>query len=131
MKRLIENQGMIGTVRVLFAICLGLGLSATAQADSADYGTATAAQTVSQIANASASNSPVVVCGGQSGHRRLEIRGTDIATVWRSAYHMLFPAAGLAETRNMDRGKVLPDKGPTWRVSVDHGDAVVSIQAKW
>lgn len=119
MVRLTEDQRTLNTIGLCFlGLCLWMGMGKAAQA-------------MSPIANAAANNTPIVVCGGQSGHRSLEIRGADIATLWRSAYHMLFPSVALADKNKMDRGKALPDKGPTWRISIDHGDALLTIQTKW
>jgi len=132
MIRLTENQSTLNTVGLCFlGMCLWLGIGNAAQADSADYGMPVGAQAMSPIANAATSNTPVVVCGGQSGQRSVVIRGADIATMWRSAYHMLFPSLALADKNKMDRGKALPDKGPTWRIGIAHGNALLTVQTKW
>ena len=132
MTRLTEDHRTLNTIGLcLIGSCLWLSMDNTAQADSADYGMPMDAQAMSHSTNAAASNAPIVVCGGQSGHRSVEIRGTDVATLWRSAYHMLFPTSALADKNKMDRGKALPDKGPMWRINVDHGNALLTVQTKW
>ena len=128
MNRLTEDQCTLHTIGLcLLGSSLWLGMGSTAHAE-----VPMGARALSPVAYHSSSDAPIVVCGGQTGHRSLEIRGTDVATLWRSAYHMLFPTSALANDKNkMDRAKALPDKGPTWGISLDHGDALLTVQTKW
>jgi hypothetical protein len=92
------------------------------------------AQFLNPIAQQSASDGPVLVCGGQSGHRdaSLQIRGTDVAALWRSAYRMIVPRSALADSQSPEVGvRKLPHKGPVWGINLSHGDAMITIQTKW
>jgi hypothetical protein len=135
MNRLTEDQRMSRRIGLsLLVLCLLVCLSSTARAGSDGYLMDMQAQSLNPIARHTASDGPVLVCGGQSGHQgaSLRIRGTDVAALWHSAYRMLVPRSALADTSSPESGvSKLPHKGPVWGISISHGDAMVTVQTKW
>lgn len=116
----------------LLGLFLLVCLSGTARAGSDGYLMGMDAQSLNPIARHSDSGSPVLVCGGQSGHRAsLRIRGSDVAALWHSAYRMIVPGAALADKSPEVGVNKLPHKGPVWGISLAHGDALVTLQTKW
>jgi hypothetical protein len=136
MNRLTEDQRMSRRIGLsLLGLCLLVGLSGAARAASDDYLMDMQAQSLSPIAQRSASNGPVLICGGQNAHRGagLLIRGTDVAALWRSAYRMLAPRSALADDSSSPKVGVKepPHKGPVWGINLSHGDAFLTVQTKW
>jgi len=135
MNRLTENQRMSRRFGLsLLGLCLLVCLSGTARADSDGYLMDMQAQTLNPISRHVASDGPVLVCGSHRGGslRILRIRGTDVATLWRSAYRMLVPNSSLADSSSPQVGvSKLPRKGPVWGINLSHGDAVLTFQTKW
>lgn len=116
----------------LLTFGLWAGICTFAQA--AGYTSALDAQAFNPIAQNSASDTPVILCGGQPGQRRpasLKIRGADVATLWRSAYRMLVPGSSLANESKVGRAPKLPHKGPAWGISLRHDSALLTVQSKW
>ncbi len=82
----------------------------------------------------SRSGSPVLICGGKVGNQgaKLQIRGSDVAALWRSTYRMLIPSAALSNNSSPQVGvSTLPHKGPVWGINISHGDALITVQTKW
>ncbi len=135
MNRLTEDQRMSRRFGLsLLGLCLLVCLSGTARAGSDGDLMDMQAQSLNPIARHVASDGPVLVCGGQSGHRgaSLRIRGTDVAALWHSAYRMLVPKSSLAYSSSPEVGvNKLPHKGPVWGINLSHGDAVLTVQTKW
>lgn len=134
MNRLTEDQRMSRRIGLgLLGLCLLVCLSVTARADSDGYLMDIQTQSLNPIARHTASDGPAMVCGGQSGHRgaSLQIRGTDVATLWHSAYRMLVPRSALTDPGSPgNSASKLPHKGPVWGINISHG-AMVTIQTKW
>ena len=135
MNRLTEDQRMSRRIGLnLLGLCLLVCLCGAARAGSDDYLMDSEAQTLNPIAQHSASGSPVLVCGGQSGHRgaSLHIRGTAVAALWHSAYRMLVPRSALADSSSPEIGvSKLPHKGPVWGINISHRNALITVQTKW
>jgi hypothetical protein len=134
MYRSTEDQQMSRRIGLsLLGLCLLVCLSGTARAGSDDDLMGMDAQSLNSIAQHSASSGPVLVCGGQSGHHgSLRIRGSDVASLWHSAYRMIVPSAALADSDSPQVGaRQLPHKGPVWGINISHRDALVTIQTKW
>jgi len=132
MNRLIRDHSkLLHLGQYLLAICLCLGVCALARA--AEYPNDLYAQSLNPNAQNSSGDAPVIICGTQPGQRptSLNIRGADVATLWRSAYRMLFPASSLTVNSNMDRAAKIPHKGPAWGISISHGGALVTVETKW
>ncbi len=132
MNRLTEDQRMSRRFGLsLLGLCLLVCLSGTARADSDGYLMDMQAQSLNPIARHVASDGPVLVCGSHRGGS-LRIRGTDVATLWRSAYRMLVPNSSLTDSSSPQVGvSKLPRKGPVWGINLSHGDAVLTVQTKW
>lgn len=115
--------------RHLLGIGLCLGICTVTQAGG--YSSELDAQTLNTIVQYS--NAPDITCGKQPGQRpaSLNIRGADVATLWRSAYHMIFPGFSLANDSKVGRAAMVPHKGPTWGISINKSTAMMSVQTKW
>lgn len=76
---------------------------------------------------------PDITCGKQPGQRpaSLNIRGADVATLWRSAYHMIFPGLSLADNSKVGRAAMIPHKGPAWSIRINNRTALMTVQTKW
>ncbi len=128
MNRLTEDQRLSRRIGLkLLGLLFLVFLSSTSRAAQGNEFTDVGAQY-------SRSGSPVLVCGGKIGNRgaSLNIRGTDVAAIWHSAYRMLVPGAALADSKAPKVGvNTLPHKGPEWGINLSHGDAMVTLQTKW
>ncbi len=114
----------------LLGIGLSLGIGTLAQA--AGYSGEPDAQAMNPMAQYT-NAAPVITCGRQPGQRpaSLNIRGADVATLWRSAYHMVFPGSSLADSNKIGRLAITPHKGPAWGISINQHSALVTVQSKW
>jgi hypothetical protein len=85
------------------------------------------------IFSQAATDRPITVCGGASGHRSpsLEIRGAEITALWRRAYHMLVPSSALADAELAARPALRAEHGPAWRINLNHGHALMTLETKW
>lgn len=130
MNRLAQGHSrLLQQSRYLLAFGLSLGMCSAALA----FGESDA-QDLMSIAHYTGTPAPTITCGKQPGQHpvSLNIRGADVATLWRSAYHMLFPGLSMADKgKVISRAAMVPHKGPAWGISVNHDSAVLSIQTKW
>lgn len=130
MSRLTQGHSRLLPQRrylLTFGLCLGLCPAAQAfDASGVQY-----PDPVAQYANTA---EPTIICGKQPGQHplSLNIRGADVATLWRSAYRMIFPGLSVADnSKVISRAAMVPHKGPAWSFSVNRDSAVISIQTKW
>jgi hypothetical protein len=132
MNRLTQDHSkLLHLGQYLLAICLCLAVCALARA--AGYPDELDAPAMNAIGQHTTSEAPVIICGRQPGQRpaSLNIRGADVATLWRSAYLMLFPGSSLTTDSKVDRAVKIPHKGPAWSISISHDSALVTVQTKW
>lgn len=115
------------TLALLGALLLGFG--SLAYADESSFTTAFDGYVFSRAA----SDGPITVCGGASGRRSpsLEIRGAELTALWRRTYHMLVPSAALADAELAARPRQHAQHGPSWRINLNHGHALMTLETKW
>lgn len=119
----------IPTTLALLGALLVVGMGRAAYADESPFITALDGHVFSRAAT----DGPVAVCGGAAGRRSssLEIRGAEVTALWRRAYHMLVPSAALADAELAARPTQHAQHGPSWRINVNHGHALVTLESKW
>jgi hypothetical protein len=125
-----SHSTLLNLGRHLLGIGLCLGICTIAQA--AGYPGELDAQTLNPIAQYM-NAAPDITCGKQPGQRpaSLNIRGADVATLWRSAYHMIFPGLSLADNSKVGRAVMIPHKGPAWGIRINKRTALMTVQTKW
>lgn len=119
----------IQTTLALFGAVLLLCAGTLAHADENPFVNSFDGTVFSQAAT----DRPITVCGGASGRRMpsLEIRGAEVTALWRRAYHMLVPSSALADAELAARPIQHAQHGPAWRVNLNHGHALVTLETKW
>lgn len=118
----------LGRYLLGISLCLGICTLAHAGGNPGELDTQTL-NSIAQCTNAVSS----ITCGKLPGQRpdSLNIRSTDIITLWRSTYHMLFPGYSLADNGKDGRVAMIPHKGPTWGISIIKHNALITVQTKW